>query len=391
MKTYEIKSSARQLMAKARELAGIPDIIDGAIEEALERLLQSLNTESKLSEVGAPAVERRLLRILSNRLRMQRDFVLHPEINAQQIVRPLILAGGARTGSTKLHKLLAAGGDFIFLPYWQGFSLSLRSGQRDESPADRIREASDYIEWYYTQAPQAKLTHEWSTFEPDEEILIFEHCDSLYAPYIGTYAYAPSFLQWWATQDPKKQMLFVKQALKYLQWQFYDGDPRPWLLKCPIYQGQEDFLAEVYPDASFVVTHRHPCSTVASTASMAHIVQRSHSNSIEKQVTGKTFLEGFFSSTQRHMFIRDQHPELNLLDISYTELTGNAGRVAERIYAHAGMPLSQKARQAMQQWDTDNKVHKLGVHQYSLEEMSLTREAVQNQYRDYIDRFNQFF
>jgi Sulfotransferase family len=378
-------------MAKAREQTDIPDIIDGSIEEALERLLHSLNTESQLSEIGAQAVEQRLLRILSNRLRMQRDFALHPEIDDQQIQRPLILTGGPRTGSTKLHKLLAASGDFKFLRYWQGFSLSLRTGSRDECPAERIREASEFIDWYYTQAPQAKLTHEWSTFQPEEEILIFEHCDSLYAPYVGTYAYAPSFLQWWVTQDPKSQLLFVNKGLKYLQWQFYDGDPRPWVLKCPIYQGQEDFLAEVYPDATFAVTHRHPCSTVASTASMAHLVQGSHSNSIAKQVSGAAFLDTLFMASQRHLELRDRCPEMKPLDISYAELTGNAGRVAERIFAHAGMPLSPKARQAIQQWDTDNKIHKLGVHQYSLEEMSLTRAMVEDKYRDYIDRFKRFF
>jgi hypothetical protein len=378
-------------MAMAREQADIPDIIDGKIEEALERLLHSLNVESELSEAGARAVEQRLLRILSNRLRMQRDFALHPEIDKQQIVRPLILTGGPRTGSTKLHKLLAASGEFTYLRFWQGFSLSLRTGSRDESSTDRIREASEFIDWYYTQAPLAKLTHEWSTFGPEEEILIFEHCDSMYAPFVGTYAFAPSFLRWWVAQDPSQQLLFVKRGLKYLQWQFYKGKPRPWVLKCPIYQGQEDLLAEVYPDARFVVTHRHPCSTVASAASMAHLVQGSHSNSIAKQVSGAAFLDSLFASSQRHLHLRSQRPDLDFLDVSYAELTGGAGRVAERIFAHGGMPLSEPARQAMYQWDADNKIHKLGVHHYSLEEMSMTREMVEDKYRDYIDRFKQFF
>jgi hypothetical protein len=267
----------------------------------------------------------------------------------------------------------------------------LRTGSRDESSADRIRDASEFIDWYYTQAPQAKLTHEWSTFEPEEEILICEHCDSMYAPFVGTYAFAPSFLQWWVTQDPKQQLLFVKQGLKYLQWQLCDGDARPWVLKCPIYQGQEDLLAEVYPDAKYVVTHRHPCSTVASAANMSHLVQSSHSNSIAKQVSGVTFLDSLFASSQRHLQLRSQRPDLDFLDVSYKELTGSAGRVAERSFAHAGMPLSEQARQAMHQWDANNKIHKLGVHQYSLEEMSITREMVEDKYRDYIDRFQQFF
>jgi hypothetical protein len=306
-------------------------------------------------------------------------------------VRPVILTGGPRTGSTKLHKLLAASGDFKFLRFWQGYSLSLRTGSRDECPADRIRDATEFINWYYTQAPQAKLTHEWSTFQPEEEILIFEHCDALYAPFVGTYAFAPSFLAWWVTQDPMRQLLFVKDGLKYLQWQFHEGDSRPWVLKCPIYQGQEDFLAQVYPDATFIVTHRHPCSTVASTASMAHLVQGSHSESIEKQVSGAAFLDTLFVASRRHLDLRSQRPEINPLDVRYADLTGRAGHVAEQVYAHVGMSLSETARAAMRQWDTDNAVHRLGVHQYSLEDMALTREMVEAKYGDYIARFKDFF
>jgi hypothetical protein len=142
---HQIKLSTIQLMRSAREQCGLDEVIDTAIEEPLARLLQSLNDEAQLTEAGAAAMERHILRVLRNRLRMQRDFRRHPEINEQLIVRPLILTGGPRSGSTKLHKMLAASGDFIVLPCWQGISPALHTGERTEDPAARIHEADDRV------------------------------------------------------------------------------------------------------------------------------------------------------------------------------------------------------------------------------------------------------
>ena len=139
MKYFSLASSALQLLAKARELTGLTNIIDTSIEERLHKFVHALNTEAQLSEGGATRMERHLLLVLGNRLRMLRDFQQHPEIEEQKIVRPVIMTGAARTGSTKLQKMIAATGDFNYLPCWQGISLSLLSGKRDEAAAERIR------------------------------------------------------------------------------------------------------------------------------------------------------------------------------------------------------------------------------------------------------------
>ena len=128
MQTFEIKSTAAQLMARAREMTAV-DIVDSDIEEALGRLVTALNTEAQLTEAGAAGMEGRIHTILSNRLRMLRDFAAHPEIDEQQIVRPHFLTGAGRSGSTKLHKLLAASGDFKYLRFWQQFNPSLTAAR----------------------------------------------------------------------------------------------------------------------------------------------------------------------------------------------------------------------------------------------------------------------
>lgn len=389
MTSFEIKLSAQQLMSTARERTNI-DIKDAAIEAPLDRLLLSLNTEAQLSESGSQGIENRLMRVLCNRLRMQRDFKQHPEIDEQQIVRPLFITGAPRTGSTKLHKLLAASGDFLYLPCWQGQCLALRTGNRDENPAMRIQEADEENCFFNEHAPMAKLVHEYLTLEPEEDMLIYEHF--LFHSFYNALAFVPGYLQWYQERrNLVAEFEFLRQSLKYLQWQFHDGDPRPWLLKAPLYNANAHRMPEFFPDAGFVTTHRNPVNQASSLPSLYHNFYKAYSDAERKQLVGTMALEGLLRSMQQHMAIRDSHPDLNFLDIGYTELTKVAEQVMEKVYSHTGMPLSSGARLAMLNWDFENRQHKHGVHEHKMEEYFLTPEMVTSRLEDYIARFGHYF
>jgi Sulfotransferase family len=376
------------MMAKSRELTHV-DIFDSDIEQRLERLLHSLNGEAELSQAGAAGMEGRLLHVLCNRLRMLRDFRQHPEINDQQIVRPLFLTGGARTGSTKLHRLLAASGDFIVLRGWQAYSLSLRSGDRNEDPALRVQEAEAFGRWFSARSPHTNLIHPFEAHEPEEETLFFEH--SLFAPYFITFSFTPAYLTWFMAQDQRKDYEFVKQILKYHQWQFHADDPRPRVLKTPIYQGSEPLIAELFPDAAFVTTNRDPIPRVSSGASLFKYFFAAYSDANRTQMLGVMNLDGLAMTAGQHMAARDSHPDLKFLDIGYTELTKNAVSAVEKIYAHIQQPFSDRARQAVDAWDRENRQHKAGEHAHTLEDYSLSAEIVNKKFSSYIERFSHCF
>lgn len=388
MAAFPIRSSASELMAQARRLTEI-DLIDTEIEEALYLLLASLNTEAQLSQSGAVAMERRLLRILSNRLRMLRDFARHPEIEAQRIVRPVFLTGSPRTGSTKLQKLLAASGDFLYLPFWQVHTLSLRSGDRREDPADRIREASEYIEWFDVHAPKAKAIHGYGTFEPEEETLIYEQ--GQFGFFIAVVAFVPSFMQWYFQQGVGKHVEFFVRAVKYLQWQFHDGDTRPWLFKYPAHQGLEALLTQIFPDATFVTTNRNPLVTLSSMCSLMAACMAAYSDADWRKILGPMMVEGQRQRMLRLIEMRDQHPGLKIIDVSYPDLTGRVAKVVAELYAFIGTPLSSNARRAMLNWERNGAEQKHGAHRYSLEEFGLTPGVVEDAFRPYIERYGQLF
>ena len=85
MTAHPIRLSVDELMAESRKVAGV-DVVDDTVVEPLTVLHRALSKErAGLDAEGARAFERKLVRLLANRLRMQRDFRRHPEIAEQTI------------------------------------------------------------------------------------------------------------------------------------------------------------------------------------------------------------------------------------------------------------------------------------------------------------------
>ena len=388
MPISQISLTAEQLVERSKTLTGINHIEDLEIREALNQFLSALNNEAQLNEVGANNAEQRILRVLCNRLRMLRDFEVHPEIEEQQIKGPLFVSSLPRTGSTKLQKMLAASGDFCYNKLWHVFSLSLRTGEKDEDSAPRVAEADEFVHWFDAHAPDAKYTHHYQTHEPEEEAFVFEH--HKFGSFMLAFYEVPSFLQWLANQDPIEEYKFLKKALKYMQWQRYDGEDKPWLLKYPYYLGTEHLLLEVMPDAKFVMPHRDLAKVAASGASLLRAYRKAYSNANYDSLVGPMLLGSYVMGSDNMVDTRNNHPQLPLMDVSYRDVVRNAESTIEEIYRFVGMTLSDESREAMLSWERDNQQHKQGSHKYSLEEFGLSVGEINEGCALYIDYFREY-
>lgn len=95
------------LIEEARRRSGLADFGPPPIEEPLRRLVASYDGEAGLTLLGRIAARRDTLRLLENRLRMEGDRRRHPDIEAEEVRRPLFVTGLPRTGTSLLHGLLA--------------------------------------------------------------------------------------------------------------------------------------------------------------------------------------------------------------------------------------------------------------------------------------------
>lgn len=377
---YPVPVSVDDLMAQSRAIAGV-DIVDHDIIEPLSILHRSLSEEAELHEKGAQAWAKRLLRLLTNRLRMQRDMARHPEI-AEEVLGPqLFCTGFPRSGTTKTQSILAATGDFNWLPYWQTFNPSLFTGSRDESPEPRIREAEENNRWFEEASPLAKRGHAHDLHEPAEEALLYEHSFRGTSP--GGYAQIPTYLRWCARQSFVPVAGFLRDAMKYLQWQGLQTTGKPWMLKTPLYVGLERELLKVFPDARLVMTHRDPANIIPSVCKASQLF---HVPTSDRSPQGPSMLEGLASKMEQHLASRQQQPPLPVLDLHFDEICNAPDKALEKIYRHMGMTFTSEVADRAKRWDQENPMHKYGPFEYSLEEFDLTAQGI----RDRMGKYHAF-
>lgn len=378
---YTIPLNVDQLLAKAREITGI-DIIDTAVVEPLTVLLESLNTESRLHEAGAIAKQNKLLRLLSNRLRMMRDYAAHPEIAEEKVETPVFVLGMARSGTTKTHRVLSSTGDFNYMPFWQVQYPALFTGDRDESTQPRIDAADQYCRWLDEVAPDSKLGHSFETFAAEEDSLLTEQC--FVAPSFFAYSEVPGYMAWFAglgEQGMVANFECLRDVLKYLQWQGLASADKPWVLKAPTYYGAESALLKVFPDAKIVMTHRTPLSTVPSICKLLHYF---HQPFDDARLDPQLLQGALAAQLDQHLRNRETLADLDILDFRFENVVKSTESVIERIYQHAGLTFSDQARQKVRAWDSGNPIHKKGKFTYALEEFGLTEAGIRESMAGYI-------
>jgi hypothetical protein len=374
---HPIALSVDELMARARDVSGV-DLPDDEVVEPLTVLHRAYGEEAQLDAEGAQAMTRNLVRLLANRLRMKRDLLAHPEIREQPIKGPLVVMGVARSGTTKLQKVLAASDDFNFLPYWMNFSWASRTGVPNERLDDRVAEADAHCRWYDARSPETKLGHSFETMEPEEEAVLSEGC--FVTPTFLGYADIPSYAQWLAAQPPSIWFEFLRDSLQYLQWQGLASADRPWLLKSPNYNGMELEILRIFPGARLIMAHRSPLKTLTSMCKLVQCFRRAYSQ-LEPDL--QLIVEHNYHNMDTHIANRAAHAGLPHVDVRFEDIVGNLPGVLERIYADAGLALSRASLDRMLAWDRENAMHKHGEFKYSLEELGLDEGVIRERMAGY--------
>jgi len=160
------------LMETAKQRVGLDDFGDGDFREPLARLLESCWRDARLNVIGNIALRSDVLRILHNRLLLQRDRRLHPEIVQHEIRSPLFVLGLPRTGTTFLHTLLSADPENRAPLTWEVMEPSPPSKVEKHRRIRRTSQNLACLEW---MAPNFRQLHPVGAHLPQE-------CVSLMSP-----------------------------------------------------------------------------------------------------------------------------------------------------------------------------------------------------------------
>jgi len=374
------------IVAEAREKAGLREFGDESFREPLGRLVRAFREEAHLNEMGRATQHARLVDSLATRLLAEDYFRRHPEIQDEEILPPVVIVGLMRTGSTMMQRLLGSGPAFQTARWWEVRFPAPFAGSDWRKDDPRIPAAHAEVEATLAAVPVLESVHPWDAEGADEEILLVEHAFLSWVP--ESSANLPSFGAWLVEQNMTPAYRYLERMLKFLQWQKKQSG-RPTgrlLLKSPFHLAYVDTLLEVFPGARFVQTHRDPIDTIPSSASMYRALWELNTDEVDAKRVGAQVCARLSWALSRCMRSRERQPAERFFDADYRETLGDPLAQARRIYEWLGMPLTDAAARAMQQWLEENGRDKRPPHAYTLEEFGYTEPGLAAEFAEYRER-----
>jgi Sulfotransferase family len=375
----ELRLEAEPLLDQARADTGLErGLEDPAFRERLDVLLTGLRDEAGLSPFGVLSDHTVVSGLLKSRLLIQDLVERHPEILDIPITAPIVIVGLPRTGTSHLHNLMSSDPALRSLPYWEALEPVLPEGA-----PDRRRETTEVaLEMIGKAAPLFERMHEMTVDGVHEEIQLL--AIDLSSMLFETMAVMPTWRDYYQRHDQAPHYRYLKLVLQALT--FLRGGDR-WLLKSPQHCEQIPALLEVFPDATFAVTHRDPVSVTASVVTMLTYAARMSVAHPDPAVYGPYWsqrVEDLLRGCERD---RDLIPDGQVVDVRFHEFMADDFAMVERIYDVAGQPMTPEARGAMQVFIADHQRGKFGTVVYDLEAFGIDPVERRLAMRSYAERF----
>jgi hypothetical protein len=369
-----------ELLAEARAAAKLEDFGGEDFLPGLRALCRTYEAPA-WSEKGRTRNRRRLVGLLTTRLKLEAALARHPDILARPVRQPVVLTGLPRSGTSALFSLLGADPAARPLRLWETQCpdpLALPPGTPDPRRAA--------IDAYYAQGrekrPEFTKIHFTSADTPEECVLL--HAYAMHGVQMGVEIFVEPYASWYQAEASDLRALYAyqKRLMQLLDWQ------RPgerWLLKAPAHLWGLDALIATFTDVAIVWNHRDPVACIASACSMTQALMATLS--FDPRQLGPAVLEFYARSLDRALATREKLDPARFFDVPYAELTSDPLACAQRVYAYFDLPLPAAARDALRAFAAENPEGKHGRHEYDLTQYGLDEERVRARFAGYVARF----
>jgi hypothetical protein len=353
---------------------GATEFRDAAFLANLQKTLE-IPTRLNMSARGLMGLHANFKRFLVNRLRWEADVEKHPEILEEDVSDPIVVLGLPRSGTTKLQRFLSADPHVQTTPAWAMFNPAPFPGEAPGNPSQRIAWANEMMAAVTNTGETYQIMHEFDALEADETSFIpLAQFDNV-MQFITTPDYP--HLEWTRSVSRAPSQAYLKEMLKYLQWQDGGKRERVWILKNPGNTGEVAEMLQVFPNATFVISERDLYKTMASSMRMGTEILRNTFEPLDLKFVGNYTVDYWAHELKRFL---EQRKELagkvRLVEAPYRRCVSDAISVAREVYELAGRSWTQEGETAMRQWDIDNPRHKLGSYDYALEDYGWNESKV---------------
>lgn len=364
----------------ARQRTGLSDFGEQSYREGLSVLLDSIRYDAKLSPLGGWLIREYTRSALEKRLLLIDYQKRHSDQVVGKLNRPIIVAGLPRSGTTHLHRLLAALPNSRPIPMWELVSPLPTPGRIDQ----RRRRIWLRVELGRRLAPGVDAKHNLRADTPEECVPLF---DSTFVS-LSFWMFWPvyGYLDWYLEQD---KIEAYRQYRAYLTY-FQRREPNKRLvLKAPVHSGAIGELLEVIPEAIVIQTHRDPVKIVPSVCSLLTTVHSAMTEEFQSRRLIETCLSFMDWAIEKNMAARSSLLKDPVFDVPFKSIVRDPVDVLRAIHKKFDIPFSTEDANRVASYQTHNPQHRHGKHSYSATDFGLTDQTVAERYQDYRSRFCQ--
>jgi Sulfotransferase family len=376
-----------RLVERAVDTAGVDDFGEDTWQEGLSILVDGLNREAELNDVGDAVAETELLAYLVNRLQVLEWRRQHPEVAGVAITRPIFIVGQPRTGTTILYDLLAQDSTNRVPLTWEVDHPC--PPPRTETYGDDPRIATSQA-----MADMAdQIIPGFTAFHPIGAQLAQECVRIMGSDF--------------------RSMIFPVQyrVLRYNRWLIHETDMAStyrwhriflehlqsghmadrWLLKSPAHLWYLPALLAEYPDALVIQTHRDPLKVVASVSALTAHLRQMASDHHSIAEAADQYCDDIFVGLERSLDARADGtlPVEQVVDVQFADFTADPFATIAAIYDRLGLELTDDADQRMRTFLADHPGDGGGGGtRYTWADTGLDSAALRERARPYQERFD---
>jgi len=367
-----------------------PDFDSPHTQDALGRLLASLEEEAELHPLGRVVIRESLVSSIVTRLQLEHLSKKHPELPETPVEAPVFIAGLARTGTTLLHRLLGCEPILRPLFSWEGLSPAPLAGEAlTPGRVDpRIKRAEFAERALRYMAPKFFAIHPVEAEGYEEDVLLQD--GSFMSPTIDATLSVPRYSAWLHEVDQRPMYHYFRRLVQLLLWQRPGIRPertQHYLGKTPHHLENLPALLEVFPDARVIVTHRDPVKVVASFCSMMAHGRRLFSDRVNLADIGRQFHAKQLKGVRDAMEARRTMSSSPFVDVHYADLMADPMKEVRRIYDFLEIDLEEETLAKMNRFRGSNPKDNRGAHRYRPEDFGLDPKQLDRDFASYRDHY----
>jgi hypothetical protein len=232
--------------------------------ERLERMIAAVTAEADLNPLGTAMAWGQLSRVVKNRLAFGALWLERPELLATSLAPPIIVIGHMRSGTTRIHTLLAADPAHSYTRYCDAYH-PVPAGFGARYGMNRIKAALE-LAMLGLLNPWMQSIHPMAAGGVEEELAWISA--ALHHSIYESQWHIPSYSAWSEARDPApiyrefKRILMTDAATRGVA-------DKPRVLKVPAFAEDLATLLSLFPDARLVLSYRDSDAVLRSAVSLA--------------------------------------------------------------------------------------------------------------------------